>query len=534
MFKLSDEIMLRILLCVTCCSVPPKERVAVKRKTSAAVSANNSPKQEKNKNIESTTNEQQLASSSERAGANKDNLLANQIQTNNENYKKGSIEQQGKTILPLEGALAPLAKSQTVSTERDASIESAASKLETAAAIKRQNAIDESIAQAEIDSYDDNVELVKARRQTMLKNSPIDGASVSPPSSIEIDQYTEGSSNIRLPGASFDDYEAQVAKRTNEQDNDAEEAAGTATAVAAADDDYSTGTREATTARDTFVSSVGSTSSARNVPSTTKIGDYARIEYSPVEDLDSVTTMSQSRGGSERGTRSQPGSLAALSRQNSLKATTNDNMSHRSSQGIESTSISIASQLSNEQLQQNLTNMLESVNAPYPLFGTIGLPLGPPLEGTYTETAKTSPETPGAALTSASQDSLSDTSIGSSKLNRQATFRSDASSGAALVGDSVERSPLFDDSADLAAAQAPLASGEDEKENAQRASEQNLPSSQRIGSPQSIVTTTSGGLTNPTPTPSELSTSSNKKKKLKAKSFLKRLKPSSKKKNKDE
>jgi len=341
-----------------------------------------------------------------------------------------------------------------------------------------------------------------------------------------------------------------------------------------------------------------------NIPSTTKIGDYARIEYSPLEDLESVTTYS--RGGSTKGSRSYAGST--LSRQNSMgKGAQRQAMrseepesdvgegpgplgrSNKSSRrssgqgglglseseaggggGYESTSISIASQLSNEQFQQNLTNLLEQSASPTTMFGTIGLPLGPPLRGGVSSSSlgdgiqgeaalsetggKTTPETPGAALTSASHDSLSDASLSDigdgaddkytnqkQTTNKAATLQSIASSGGALVQSNEDSMELNNGGGFTSAA--PLASSEDEpapsaskrasiqtNETDDQSKASTVIADQRVGSPQSYATTTSGGLTNPTPTPSELSQGSQgKKKKLKAKAVLKRFKFGSKK-----
>lgn len=281
-----------------------------------------------------------------------------------------------------------------------------------------------------------------------------------------------------------------------------------------------------------------------NIPSTTKIGDYARIEYSPVDDLDSLTTFSQSRGGSERGVwlaRSSVSRSSSLGRQFSLSRASSANISRSSSRGIESTSISNVSQLSNENSHQNLTNILETANSPTPaLFGTIGLPLGPPLDGNLSETARTSPETTGAALTSASQDSLSETSLndlGKSDIpiaSRSATLDSTATSGAALVVESPpERSYTVEPTSSniLGLPTGPVVNLIESIESTiTKVASETL---ERIESPQLSLLS---GLTNPTPTPSEMSGGSQKKKlKLKPKSLLKKLKPgSSKKKVKDE
>lgn len=269
-----------------------------------------------------------------------------------------------------------------------------------------------------------------------------------------------------------------------------------------------------------------------NIPSITKIGDYARIEYSPVDDLDSLTTFSQSRGGSERGAR-----LTSISRSNSLgrqvspSRTSSANISRSSSRGIESTSISISSELSNEQLQQNLTNILETANSPS-LFGTIGLPLGPPVDGNLSETARTTPETTGAALTSASQDSLSETSLGDQLTNRFASTTTRASTpGAALVAESSDKG-YFDESGVGDVPGLPMGSPDRDLNQSDITIGVGEKSIERVESPQPSI---SASLTNPTPTPSEMSGSSSKKKlKLKPKSLLKKLRPGSKKKSKDD
>lgn len=167
--------------------------------------------------------------------------------------------------------------------------------------------------------------------------------------------------------------------------------------------------------------------------------------------------------------------------------------------------------------------MLESAISPS-TFGTIGLPLGPPLETVATETAKTSPETTGAALTSASQDSLSDSSLASAPTSLAATVGSASkiNTGAALVVNSIEQS--FDE--DMVQLSRPPTVDYQQKPAPAKPTKP-----ERVGSPLSLETTTSGGLTNPTPTPSEMSGGSlgKKKSKLRAKSFLKKFKRSSKK-----
>lgn len=264
-----------------------------------------------------------------------------------------------------------------------------------------------------------------------------------------------------------------------------------------------------------------------NIPSTTKIGDYARLEYSPVEDLESAKSEfgleveAETEGATQEVDKKPDNVDDEKSEENDkeivhasstveVQAESGDlSMSRRSSQGIESTSISISSQLSNEQqLQHNLTNMLESAqstNFNAFTFETIGLPLGPSHDPMPSETAKTSPETTGAALTSASQDSLSNTSMGSGSQNRPPILG--ANVGAALVqSDSFEPS-YIDESAEVEAInQTNVTVG---RQNVQTRLESSM------------------STTNPTPTPSELSgtSSQRKKRKLRAKNFFKKLKP---------
>lgn len=94
----------------------------------------------------------------------------------------------------------------------------------------------------------------------------------------------------------------------------------------------------------------------------------------------------------------------------------------------ESTSISIASQLSNE-FQQNLTDVLKSTNSPKPVFG-LARDSGNDQTGT-----RTSPSTVGAALTSVSQDSLASSNIWNKKNTSGSGAMTDSYSGAALADD---------------------------------------------------------------------------------------------------
>lgn len=507
--------MLKILFCVSCCSVPPKSRPP---------RGNIRALQTKQTNDKIEANE-------------KDRLLANQIQANNEKLdktKNGVTEAQGKitqTTGELVAGTNKLINNDELYLEGD-SIDDASTSVASHNILKRQAAFDSTVSSSSLGGGT-KAAIAEQRAQLKLYSDQ----SLSPPSSIEIEPFTEsGALSGFAETTNQEQLYRQIADGSQEEheQQDDEVAASTMTLVAAKVESPSELVR-------TFESSV-----SQNIPSTTKIGDYARIEYSPVDDLESVTTISCSRPGSERGgTRhSRATSSTSLSRRSSLRVSTttgpNENISRHSSQGIES-SISIASQLSNEQFHQNLTNMLETANSPIPMFGTIGLPLGPPLESTiFNETAKTSPETTGAALTSASQDSsLSDEPNGrTSPPSRPATARSSGSTGAALIDDSIERELAYDDVSQ--SAQAPLAQNETSDEDNQNgptsSASQQTSVSLRVGSPHSVATTTSGALTNPTPTPtpSELSTGSTKKKRLKAKEFLKRLKPGSKKKNKAE
>lgn len=514
--------MLRALFCISCCSAPPSSRASKQRK----VSSPGGPAKQK---LEQANNQTEQDEKKSEVGNEKDQLLANQISVNNENYgsKSGSQQAQGKISShassgnnPIATITTPTSNSDQSTRQEEDSITAATSSslLSKQTFLQRQGAFDSSSSSPPA-NYDTQEE-----RQRLY--SQYDDQDVSPPSSIDADQFTESatSGNVTQPPRD-ESFEQQGQQQQQQQ-------LATQQQVQQTRSPAMDSTTSGQSVEQTEAPNQTQTATARNVPSTTKIGDYARIEYSPVDDLESITTMSYSRFGSEKGGRSQAGST--LSRQNSMKAKSTDGSeaarSRRSSQGIESTSISIASQLSNEQLQQNLTNMLESANSPNPMYGTIGLPLGPPLEGTMTaETAKTSPETTGAALTSASQDSLSDTSLGDMPASKPGTLRSNVSVGAALVNDSM------DDSADLSVS-APLATGEaDVAGKSQPSNAENVKPTERVGSPVSMATTTSGGLTAPTPTPSELSTSSTKKKKLKAKALFKRFKGGSKsKKSKDE
>lgn len=160
------------------------------------------------------------------------------------------------------------------------------------------------------------------------------------------------------------------------------------------------------------------------ITSMSRIGDYARLEYSPVDDTESDGTK-LSRGSNDEldhcriGPNEPSKALEVPSR--------------FSSPGIES-SISIASQLSNDYLDHNLTNVLESAQTlPAQIHETIGLPLGPLYADS--DPGKTSPETTGAALTnteSISQGSPSDNESSRRISDQDSSTKS--SVGAALVG----------------------------------------------------------------------------------------------------
>lgn len=127
-------------------------------------------------------------------------------------------------------------------------------------------------------------------------------------------------------------------------------------------------------------------------------------------------------------------------------ATQSNHDSRAPSPGLESTSLSIASQLSNEQLELSLTNALESVlAAPNQTYGTIGLPLGPPVDRYPSETTKTSPDTTGAALTVAPSEFSSRPSspVGALMSGIQSVLSGSQGSslGAALVAGSDTMSP---------------------------------------------------------------------------------------------
>lgn len=502
--------MLKILFCFNCCGAPPSSRPA--RGKAAAERSSEKLVEEANFKSLLTLNE-------------KDQLLANQIHANNDNYGvKDSNNPQSGNILLLDPsqlepdsttAENPLKRQQQQQQQRIPleQLRSEDDSLEASTSAPRKTFISNLGSVAASGKQREAAEQNAAYRAGESLTLSYDDASVSPPSSIDIDSFREN------PHTS-----------TEQPSSPRLTATATATVAGESKDDQQRTTTKTTTTTTTEVSSLNEAATSSTtvsstaiqqkiITSTTKIGDYARLEYSPVEDLESVTTYSQSRGGSEKGGRwvSGPNS-AATSRPSSFR-NTSGNVSRRSSQGIESTSISIASQLSNEQqFQQNLTNMLESANSPIPLYGTIGLPLGPPLESmTATETAKTSPETTGAALTSASQDSLSGQSLDGAQQQQQqmpATMASTA--GAAL--DSIE------DSAELAEmTQDPMGGDKTRARLAQ--AEPDIAESIRIDSSLSMATTTSGGLTNPTPTPSEMSgTEKKKKSKLRAGKLFKRLK----------
>lgn len=469
--------MFRILFCITCCNTPPKSRPATVRK----------------KSVPSVGDQQQddkLAGAGDLKNAplslnEKDQLLNNQIRANFDTFGAGKGDQtQGRLLnnTPEQG--------------------------ETAQNIHDEEFDERDVDQSERIAVETAASSAKSRQERSLEMSEYYSRemnfhgeqSASPLSSIDVDEYKEMPSDEEE--AKVEVQERASAKALSKSQSPANLAASK------------------------------QPSAYKNIPSTTKIGDYARLEYSPVDDLESVTTISQSRPGSERGiaTRRSSG-LESFSQSDQQRGPEADaaaaaaderrSLSQKSSHGVESTSISITSQLSHEQLQQNLTNMLELANSPS-TFGTIGLPLGPPLATTNSETAKTSPETTGAALTSASQDSLSGSSMTSAPTSLAVTVgsASQSNTGAALVGNSIEQS--FDE--DM------VQSGQLPAAGLERKSLTSKPNTiERVESPLSMETTTSGGLTNPTPTPSEMSGGSqSKKKKFKAKSLLKKFKRSSK------
>lgn len=485
--------MLRILLCMTCCSAPKSSRPA---RGKANVLENNA------KLVEEANFENLIAA----GNGEKNQLLTNQIQANIDSYGSKDGDVQGKILLTASSKIANVVD-EVAGDEKRVVLEGSLITASTSAPSQFSVEIKRDRLNEELADYTGAKEL-----------NFDDDRSASTPSSIDIEPFKENPGDQPPPPSSpqsaYSNNDAVIYEQTT-----------------------STGSQQVTQqAGNQLVESAPETGEARltkNIPSTTKIGDYARIEYSPVEDLESLTTMSYdySRGGSEKGG-AKPMSISesdkGLSRKSSpsRSVTTNEGLSRRSSQGIESTSISIASQLSNEQFQQNLTNMLETANSPTQLFGTIGLPLGPILDNFVTETAKTSPETTGAALTSASQDSLSDASLESPPASRAATIGT-TTSGAALVNDSIE------DSVEMVPTRARTVSQQGPGPVGRLITSSTT--TERLESPTSMATTTSGGLTNPTPTPSEMSATSStkKKRKLRAKAFLKKLKPGGKKKSKE-
>jgi hypothetical protein len=491
--------MLRVLLCITCCSAPPPNNRPVKR-TAGSSQLKNGVTSNESADRDLTEKE-----SSEAEKINQQ-LLTDKLQADNENYGTKDDHSQGKLTPPISDT------NKSILEGSDSVTAGIQAKLQRSDAVDHDDSSDR---HGESGAEPSNCQ--EDRSGLLLSSVEIEpfGESVSTSTSHHVGDHCGKMSNLNDLG--LHNPEPSTKSFENTCGND-----------------------RWTDSNQFYESLLESGSATKNAPSTTKIGDYARIEYSPLEDLESVTTMSYSRRSSEKDrSHSQAGST--LDRKNSLTTDTYDGLnSRRSSQGgIESTSISIASQLSNEQFQQNLTNMLESVNSYYQTTGVIGLPLGPGIDGVLSETTKTSPETPGAALTSTSQDSLSDAAVIDIRqpASRPLNERSNISPGAALVGDSVERGDLVEEMAGFTQP-APLAMGEDQDQpytiqaNSNTANSILNPAS-RVGSPLSIATTNSGGLTNPTPTPSELSSGSSKKKRLGAKALLKKLRPSSKKKNKD-
>lgn len=501
--------MLRILLCMTCCSAPKSSRPA---RGKANIAENNA------KLVEEANTDNLIATNE------KNQLLSNQIQANIESYGSKDGDVQGKILLSASSKLANVAAAAIATPEVGDSaklevLDEGVENLITVSTSARPQFSQRKSNESELADYTGAKEL--------NFDDDDDDKSASPPSSIDIESFKENPSDDHPPPPSSP-QSAYSADANADYEQPKTTTIGSQQVV------------DSTQINNQLVESTPETSQTRlatNIPSTTKIGDYARIEYSPVEDLESLTTMSYSysRGGSEKGGKpmSVTESDKGLSRKSSpsRSVTTNGGLSRRSSQGIESTSISIASQLSNEQFQQNLTNMIETANSPTQLFGTIGLPLGPPLDNLVTETAKTTPETTGAALTSASQDSLSDASLDSAPASsRPVATRAVVTSGGALVNDSIE------DSIEMVPAQTSPIAGQQGSSSVGRSPIASLATTERLESPTSMVTTTSGGLTNPTPTPSEMSATSStkKKRKLRAKALFNKLRPGSKKKVKDE
>lgn len=462
--------MLRVLLCLTCCGAPKLARPA--RGKANVI--------EKNVKLVEEADFKDLINTGEEETSQ---LLTNQIQANNESYGSKSDQTKGRIL----------------ETSSNAQIKTVVDSISRQAILKESTMAPSTYSEPLSTSRKEEPEL----DYTGVKELDFDDRSVSPPSSIDIEPFKENPGDRQPPSTST--FAASPPIKSYTETAVKEEA------------HVRTGSQQE--AQSTIVENK---SLNRNIPSVSRIGEYARIEYSPVEDLESLTATShtQSRAGSEKGEQSRGREREQSGKSSPRPFTANGSHSRASSQGIESTSISIASQLSNEQLQQNLTNMLESANSLNQLFGTIGLPLGP-----VTETAKTSPETTGAALTSASQDSLSDPSLGGptgQKMRGEAGTVDYVSTGAALVDDSIE-DPNY------VSTQVQSASRAGKLTMANNLSVERLES-------VSISTTTSGALTNPTPTPSDMSATSStkKKRKLRAKSLLKKLKPGSKKKSKEE
>lgn len=163
------------------------------------------------------------------------------------------------------------------------------------------------------------------------------------------------------------------------------------------------------------------------ITSTSRIGDYARLEYSPVDDTESDGTNRNTGDEKSIGSKPNVNDLMADHR--------HEPISRLSSPGIESRSISIASQLSKDYLDQNLTNTLDSVQIlPGPICDSIGLPLAPLYPDS--EHGKTSPETTGAALTtgdeSPSRSSPSYNEASQKISDKESSGKS--SVGAAVVG----------------------------------------------------------------------------------------------------
>lgn len=531
---------------MTCCNAPSARPVQPRGK---------------NTNQQATTDEKQLVKNNDilrnqQLGQEQDKLLENQIQAYNDNYgtKSTTTNATGAITTSINKSLLASVTTSATSNqtsvsrllEEDESITASTSALLQKSRIAASNEEQEYTKYTEM-NFDDKSEL-------------------TPPSSIDINEFQEASSgrahrNREVEEDEDEQEEAEVGEEETKRVTSGEfftQPTGYEQNFSAI---YRFNDNGLPTARDQPPWDEATRVESGRLPSS-KIGHYARLEYSPIEDFDSITSKSVSRPNSER----YAASSGAFRRRSMTGISNNEeplsgtqsqrdgfsaNVSRRSSRrssgaGIESTSISISSQLSNEQLQQNLTNMLESAtNSPTALFGTIGLPLGPPLEKEMetTETRKTSPETTGAALTSNSQDSLSGTSRDDYRpdgAQRSGAGTANSEGGGALIGgsDSLERD--YTNSLDLSKRYSSISKVTTSTNNtfgSNTATAGGDGTESRVESALSMATTTSGQLTNPTPTPSELSgggggggdANNKKKSKLRPKNLLKRFKTGKKK-----